>query len=34
MSLVYELIILIICWVFYTVMTNAGQERRIERVGA
>ena len=34
MSLVYELIILIICWVFYTVMTNAGQERRIEREGA
>jgi glycerol transport system permease protein len=34
MSLVYELIILIICWVFYTVMTNAGQERRIEREAA
>ena len=27
MSLVYNLIILIVCWVFYTVMTNAGAER-------
>jgi len=26
--LVYNLIILIVCWVFYTVMTNAGVERR------
>ena len=28
MSIVYILIILIVCWVFYTVMTNAGQDRR------
>ena len=28
MSIVYELIILIVCWVFYTVMTNAGAERK------
>ena len=28
MSLVYNLIILIVCWVFYTVMTNAGSGRR------
>jgi len=27
LSLVYNLIILIVCWVFYTVMTNAGTER-------
>ena len=27
MSLVYNLIILIVCWIFYTVMTNAGAER-------
>jgi glycerol transport system permease protein len=27
LSLVYNLIILIVCWVFYTVMTNAGNER-------
>ncbi len=27
LSLVYNLIILIVCWVFYTVMTNAGAER-------
>jgi glycerol transport system permease protein len=27
MSIVYELIILIVCWVFYTVMTNAGEDR-------
>jgi len=24
----FELIIIIVCWVFYTVMTNAGAERR------
>ena len=24
---VYNLIILIVCWIFYTVMTNAGTER-------
>lgn len=28
LSLVYNLIILITCWVFYTVMTNAGAERK------
>lgn len=28
MSLVYNLIILIVCWVFYTVMTNVGAEGR------
>ena len=28
LSLVYNLIILIVCWVFYTVMTNAGAERK------
>ena len=27
LSLVYNLIILIVCWMFYTVMTNAGAER-------
>ena len=27
LSLVYNLIILIVCWIFYTVMTNAGTER-------
>jgi glycerol transport system permease protein len=27
MSLVYNLIILAMCWVFYTVMTNAGAGR-------
>ncbi len=27
LSLVYNLIILIVCWIFYTVMTNAGVER-------
>src|SRR5207244_901721 len=27
LSLVYNLIILIVCWLFYTVMTNAGAER-------
>ena len=27
MSIVYFLIILIVCWVFYTVMTNAGEDR-------
>ena len=33
LSLVYNLIILIVCWIFYTVMTNAGTERP-ERQGA
>ena len=28
MSLIYFLIILLLCWIFYTVMTNAGAERR------
>ena len=28
LSIVYNLIIIIVCWVFYTVMTNAGAERR------
>jgi glycerol transport system permease protein len=28
LSLVYNLIIIIVCWIFYTVMTNAGAERR------
>jgi glycerol transport system permease protein len=27
LSLVYNLIILVVCWVFYTVMTNAGADR-------
>ena len=27
MSLVYFLIVLLVCWVFYTVMTNFGEER-------
>lgn len=30
LSLVYNLIILIVCWIFYTVMTNAGAERKVE----
>jgi len=30
LSLVYNLIILIVCWVFYTVMTNAGVERKAQ----
>jgi glycerol transport system permease protein len=35
MSLVYNLIILSVCWVFYTVMTNAGGEgRKPNRAGA
>ena len=34
LSLVYNLIILIVCWVFYTVMTNAGAERRPVKEGA
>ena len=33
LSLVYNLIILIVCWIFYTVMTNAGVERP-EKQGA
>src|SRR6202007_305535 len=28
MSIVYNLIVLIVCWVFYTVMTNVGTARR------
>ena len=28
MSLVYFLIVLLLSWVFYTVMTNYGQERQ------
>jgi glycerol transport system permease protein len=28
MSIVYTLIIMLVCWVFYTVMTNTGTERR------
>jgi glycerol transport system permease protein len=28
LSLVYNLIILIVCWIFYTVMTNAGSDRK------
>jgi glycerol transport system permease protein len=31
MSLVYNLIVLAVCWVFYTVMTNAGQEHDAAR---
>ena len=27
MSIVYMLIIIIVCWVYYTVMTNAGEDR-------
>ncbi|WP_257166092.1 carbohydrate ABC transporter permease [Bradyrhizobium sp. SRS-191] len=34
LSLVYNLIILIVCWVFYTIMTNAGAERRPVEGGA
>src|SRR6266571_159630 len=30
LSLVYNLIILIVCWIFYTVMTNAGAERKVQ----
>jgi glycerol transport system permease protein len=30
MSLVYNLIILAVCWVFYTVMTNVDADRRSE----
>jgi glycerol transport system permease protein len=34
LSLVYTLIIIIVCWVFYTVMTNAGAERRPDQGAA
>src|SRR4029077_3282900 len=34
MSIVYNLIVLIVCWVFYTVMTNVGTERQPESGGA
>jgi len=33
MSLVYNLIVLAVCWVFYTVMTNAGQDRDLTGEG-
>ena len=33
MSIVYMLIIIIVCWVFFTVMTNAGQEREARTGG-
>ena len=33
LSLVYNLIILIVCWIFYTVMTNAGAERPAKQGG-
>jgi glycerol transport system permease protein len=28
MSIVYMLIIIVVCWVFFTVMTNAGRDRQ------
>jgi glycerol transport system permease protein len=31
LSLVYNLIILIVCWIFYTVMTNVGAERPVAK---
>ena len=31
LSLVYNLIIIIVCWVFYTVMTNVGAERQANK---
>ena len=31
MSIVYMLIIIIVCWVYYTVMTNAGEDRAARR---
>ena len=34
MSIVYNLIVLIVCWVFYTVMTNVGTERQPAAGGA
>jgi len=34
MSLVYNLIVLAVCWVFYTVMTHAGTERPKEETPA
>ena len=33
MSIVYMLIIIIVCWVFFTVMTNAGAERETGGAG-
>jgi glycerol transport system permease protein len=33
MSIVYMLIIIIVCWVYYTVMTNAGEDRASARGG-
>jgi glycerol transport system permease protein len=29
-----NLIILIVCWIFYTVMTNAGAERKLQEGAA
>ena len=34
MSLIYFLIILLLSWIFYTVMTNAGQDRKVRKGGA
>jgi glycerol transport system permease protein len=34
LSIVYNLVILIVCWVFYTVMTNADNERAPTTGGA
>jgi glycerol transport system permease protein len=34
LSLVYNLIILIVCWIFYTVMTNVGTERPAKKEAA
>jgi len=31
LSIVYNLIIIIVCWIFYTVMTNVGVERPEKR---
>lgn len=34
MSLVYNLIVLAVCWVFYTVMTHAGTERPVREIAS
>ena len=34
LSIVYNLVILIVCWVFYTVMTNSDNERAQSAGGA
>jgi glycerol transport system permease protein len=34
LSLVYNLIILIVCWIFYTVMTKAGNDRPVKEGAA